>query len=329
VSIFGSARTLLRPLRRWFDRVIASDRFLRYQAAALDRCARDRDVTTPFDGHAHVLFRRDCYLPFPDEQDLGFSKRSELVGINVDEEACFAFHDANVKAFDAEFRKFPYKQTTSPDDYFLLNGTFMAIDGNMYYGLIRKLAPRTVIEIGAGNSTKLACQAIRRNRDENRPPTKLICIEPFEIQQLASLKEISNIIPSYVQAVDLALFETLGPNDILFIDSTHTVRPGGDVWWEICEILPRLKSGVLVHIHDVSLPNPYPKQYLKNHWYWMEQYMLQAFLTFNDRFSIVWPGNLLMLKHQDRMRRLFSPEYAAMISDFPCAEPASFWLRVN
>ena len=329
MSIRTFSRSLLRPLRKWVDERVTSDQFLRYQARALDRCPRDRDVTPVFDGHNHVLLRRDCYLPFPDSKDIGFIKASALIGINVDEEACFAFHENNVRPFDGEFRAMPLRAPTQGDGYFLLNGTFMAIDGNMYYGLIRKLAPKTVVEIGCGNSTKLASAAIRRNNEEGRQPTSLICIEPFEWEALSGLKEISRVIPSYVQAVDMALFESLGAGDILFIDSTHTVRPGGDVWWEICEILPRLKPGVLVHVHDISLPNPYPEKYLKNHWHWMEQYLLQAFLAFNDRFSIVWPGNLLMIRQEARMRRLFDPEYSAMVADFPCAEPASFWLQVN
>lgn len=322
-------RALLRPTRRWFDRLITSSRFVRYQAGALDRCVQQRDVTSLFDGHDHVLFRRHYYLPFPDQQDLAFSKQSSLVGIHVDEETCFEFHKEFVAPYDIEFRDFPIRATGLAHEYFLLNGSFMAIDGNMYYGLIRRLAPKTIIEIGSGNSTKLACQAIRRNVAEGRLPTNLICIEPFHWQQLEELKEVSSVVKAYVQAVDLSLFEALGRDDILFIDSTHTVRTGGDVWWEICEILPRLKPGVLVHVHDISLPNPYPTDYLKNHWYWMEQYFLQAFLAFNNRFSIVWPGNLLMIRHKNRMRLLFDQEYTAMVSEFPCAEPASFWIRVN
>jgi predicted O-methyltransferase YrrM len=321
-------RALLRPVRRWFDRQVTSPRFIAYQAGAMDRCLSGQDVTAIFDGHDHVLLRRHYYLPFPDERDLKSIRASDLVGLEVDQAACFEFHRSLVQAFDAEFREFP-EQAGAEQGYHLVNGSFMAVDGNMYYGLIRRLAPRRIVEIGSGNSTKLACHAIRRNVAEGRAASRLTCIEPFHGEALKALPEVSEVIEAYVQEVDLSVFESLGEGDILFIDSTHTVRPGGDVWWEICEILPRLKSGVLVHVHDVSLPNPYPSGHLRNHWYWMEQYFLQAFLAFNHRFSVVWPGNLLMLAQPDRMKALFGKEYSAMVAAYPGAEPASFWMRVN
>lgn len=323
------ARALLRPLRRWFDQRITSRAFLAYQAGAMDRCLKSTDVSSVYDGHEHVLLRRHYYLSIPDEQDIASIRDSELVGVEVDEESCFAFHAEWVKPFDHEFRSFPHRAAQSSSDYHLLNGTFMAIDGNFYYGLIRALAPRRIVEIGSGNSTKLACHAIRRNKAEGRPVSHLTCIEPFHSDSLRELAEVAEITPKYVQQVDLSVFESLESGDILFIDSTHTVRPGGDVWWEICEILPRLKPGVLVHFHDISLPRPYPSHYLDKRWYWMEQYFLQAFLSFNRKFSIVWPGNLLMLRHPERMKQLFAAEYGAMVAEYPPAEPASFWIRVN
>ncbi|MCC7096484.1 MAG: class I SAM-dependent methyltransferase [Thermomonas sp.] len=293
----------------------------------MDRTEPGRGDIAAFDGHQYVLLRRHYYLPLPDARDIASIRGTELIGCEFDPEACFSFHDEHVARFDAEFRSLPHNSADSSVNYHLVNGTFMAVDGNMYYGLIRSFAPKRIVEIGSGNSTRLACDAIRRNRAEGRSTSHLTCIEPFHTSILEQLPEVSEIRREYVQDVGLEVFTSLEAGDILFIDSTHTVRPGGDVWWEICEILPRIKPGVLVHFHDISLPLPYPARTLENHWYWMEQYFLQAFLSFNKEFSVVWAGNYLMQAAPARMTALFGEEYAAMRSAFPDSEPASLWLR--
>ena len=322
-------RKLFRPVRLWFDRLITQAKFRRYYANALQRCVRGNAAHDDFKASGFELLRQHYYLPLPDECDLAMIHDSDLVGLDIDENACLEFFESNLAKFGAEFREFPLHRSTDENGYHIVNGTFMAVDGNVYYGLIRKLAPKRIIEVGSGNSTKLAASAIRRNIGEQRRRTELVCVEPSHSEALSSIDEITEIIPKYVQEVDMHVFESLEAGDLLFLDSTHTFRPGGDVWWEFCEVLPRLAAGVLVHIHDVSLPNPYPSASLEKHWYWMEQYVLQAFLAFNSRFEVVWPGNLLMLRHRDRMREMFGPEYEAMLVSFPSAEPASFWVRVR
>jgi hypothetical protein len=91
-----------------------------------------------------------------------------------------------------------------------------------------------------------------------------------------------------VQELHYSWFNSLRENDVLFIDSTHMVKIGGDVVYLYLEVLPRLNSGVLVHTHDIFLPLEYPRDWvLKNHWFWSEQYLLQAFLAFNDQFEVL------------------------------------------
>ncbi len=320
-------RSLLRPAREQLDRLLTSPWFIRYWAGAMDRRVRDNSAAPLFDDHDFVLLRKHYYLSIPDDRDLTFIRESELVGLTIDPQACFDFHTSHIAPFDPEFREFPHRATANLTDFHLLNGSFMAVDGNCYYGLIRSLAPKRIVEIGSGNSTRLAAHAIRRNVAEGRAKSELVAIEPFHSESLAALPEVTRIVQQYVQEVDLALFESLGENDILFIDSTHTVRPGGDVWWEFCEILPRIRPGVLIHVHDISLPDPYPAAYLKNYWYWMEQYMLQTFLAFNDQFEVLWPGHMLLKQFPDQMHARFGPEIAAMQSFIPTASAASLWMR--
>jgi hypothetical protein len=84
---------------------------------------------------------------------------------------------------------------------------------------------------------------------------------------------------------------TIGENDILFIDSCHVSKIGSDVNYDYLDILPRLNKGVLVHIHDIFLPTEYPKEWiLRDYKFWNEQYLLQAFLMFNEAFGVMWGG---------------------------------------
>jgi len=106
------------------------------------------------------------------------------------------------------------------------------------------------------------------------------------------------------------------------------LRWGNDVDHLYLNVLPLLQDGVLVHIHDISLPMPYPKVYFDNQLYWNEQYLLQAFLMFNSRFRVIWPGNYMMLRHPAKMLAVF-PEIADMRAVYPSSEPTAFWMRVG
>jgi hypothetical protein len=158
---------------------------------------------------------------------------------------------------------------------------------------------------------------------------ELTIIDPYPSAVLRQgVPNVSRLIEDKIQNVSLGTFTSLASGDILFIDSSHVLREGGDVQFEYCEILPRLAPGVVVHIHDISLPRSYPNVYFDQHLYWNEQYLLQAFLAFNSRFEVIWAGNYTMLKYPDRVCAVF-PEYHVMRETFPSAEPSSFWIRAG
>jgi hypothetical protein len=126
-------------------------------------------------------------------------------------------------------------------------------------------------------------------------------IEPYP-ELLYSLARESErpslkIIPKKVQDLPLDTFEELEPGDILFIDSTHVAKIGSDVPYLYFEVLPRLPKGVYVHIHDVFYPMVYPKDWILEGRAWNEQYILQAFLTFNTRFEVVYYSAYMMRRH--------------------------------
>jgi hypothetical protein len=271
------------------------------------------------------------FLPIPDDDDMKFACESELVGINMRDDFQMEFTHAVVLKYKSEFDTFPeYESNNNRLQYFMINGTFMTGDGHAYYSLIRDIKPATIIEIGSGQSTLLANHAIDKNFEECTKDTcQLKVIDPYCAYKLEKLKRLTELKNCKLQEVGLNYFHQLKSGDILFIDSSHTLKSGGDVWMEYCEIIPRLNSGVYVHIHDISLPMPYSTSYYHSHWYWNEQYVLQTLLTNNDKLEVVWAGNYLFHKYPKEMTTAFSPGYDMMRKIYPQAGPCSFWIRVK
>lgn len=211
-----------------------------------------------------------------------------------------------------------------PGEFFYKNLSFPYGDSEYFYSAIRHFKPRKIIEIGSGYSTLMAIKAIEVNKAED--PTyscQHICIEPYEMEWLESLGV--QVIRQCVEKVDSAHFEGLGANDILFIDSSHVIRPQGDVLFEYLELLPILRSGVLVHIHDIFTPQDYPEDWVVGSvLQWNEQYLLEAFLSFNDQFRVLGALSWLTRKHFGAMSRAFP-----MLRNHPDMLPGSFWIVRN
>ena len=166
------------------------------------------------------------------------------------------------------------------------NDYFGGLDASLYYALIRHLRPAHVVEIGSGMSTRIADLALQANRRAGHPAA-LTCIEPYPQPRLTVAMPEITLIESRVEDVPLEFFDQLAANDILFIDSSHAVRFGGDVCREYLDILPRLKPGVWVHVHDVFFPQDYPAAWLiDKRLAFNEQYLLEAFLAFNRSFAV-------------------------------------------
>jgi Methyltransferase domain len=279
------------------------------------------------------LLRKHFYLPVPDDSDRldeFWGKPSEMVGINPNEPLAFEVMEKICPTYLPEFRsRFPIDGPLDPPGFYLINGGYMAVDAHVLYCLIRHFKPQRIVEIGNGNSTLLSIAAADQNKIEAGLRPKVTSIDPYPWPMFNDgYSGLDELIAKRVQDVSVSYFEELECNDILFIDSSHVIRSGNDVHYEFLEILPRLKPGVLVHVHDISLPKPYPKVYFDNQLYWNEQYLLQAFLMFNDRFEVVWPGNYMMVNHPERMLEIF-PEFARMRQDYPMSEPSGFWMRVK
>jgi len=193
------------------------------------------------------------------------------------------------------------------------NDFFSGLDAAVYYCLIRHLKPQRIIEIGGGYSTRIANKALARNQKGI-----LTCIEPFPEERLLKAQLKIDVVRKRVEEIDLGFFSCLEANDILFIDSSHTVKFGGDVCYEFLEILPSLNPGVWIHVHDIFFPEDYPADWLLNRRLALnEQYLLEAFLAFNKTFSPQLANYWLCLDYQDDAARLWAN----------IATGSSFWLK--
>ena len=245
--------------------------------------------------------RNHYYEPLFDKRNLTkpLSDNRQLPGI-----------DWNVEEQLLILNKFNYNEefTDIPNDYMndrsfhFNNGLFEAGDAEYWYDLIRLKKPKTIIEIGSGNSTKIALLAIDQNKRETKEyQCEHICIEPFEMPWLEKLP--ITVIREKVENVSYSIFMKLKTDDILFIDSSHIISPQGDVLFEYLELLPTLNNGVIVHVHDIFSPKDYPEKWIIDEVkFWNEQYLLEAFLTSNSSWKIIGALNFLHHNHYEKLK---------------------------
>jgi hypothetical protein len=139
----------------------------------------------------------------------------------------------------------------------------------------------------------MAIKAIKKNQEETPDyKCKHLCVEPYEMPWLE--KTGVTVIRQKVEEIDKAMFFELDKDDILFIDSSHIIRPQGDVLFEFLELIPSLKTGVIVHVHDIFSPRDYVKEFVIDKVrFWNEQYLLEAFLTNNRDWNVIGALNYL------------------------------------
>jgi len=220
--------------------------------------------------------------------------------------------------FNDELIKFPLEKRKDTEFYYN-NESFKSGDAEYLYNAVRLFQSKKIVEIGSGISTLMIINAIKQNKlDNSRYECEHICIEPYGADWLD--KTNVRIIRRKCEDVDKQIFTELEQNDILFIDSSHIIRPQGDVLFEYLEVLPILKSGVLVHIHDIFTPKDYLDEWV-GVMFWNEQYLLEAFLTFNNEFKIIGALNYLMHNHFNELSKK-----CPILRNERDREPGSFWI---
>ncbi|MBV9625953.1 MAG: class I SAM-dependent methyltransferase [Acidobacteria bacterium] len=234
-----------------------------------------------------------------------------------------------------------FSKAPSNGSYHYSNGYFEAVDAEMAYCLVRRYKPARVIEIGTGYSTRILAAALNKNRERDGVEGRLLSVDPSpERFPQNSWRDLVTQVPVPVQRLPLEFFDVLGGGDILFVDSSHVVAVGSDVVHEYLQILPRLRPGVIVHLHDIFLPADYPRQAVLEHLsFWSEQYLLQAFLSFNSAFEVLWAASAMQIHCPWVLDECF-PSWQHSYRDMPDTKrrfvptrdgdrvwPSSFWIR--
>jgi hypothetical protein len=208
----------------------------------------------------------------------------------------------------------------SPNTFFMENGNFGSGDAEIWFHVIRHFKPARILEIGSGHSTRMARLAISAiAADDGSYRCDHVCIEPYEMPWLEQLGGV-RVIRQKLEDSDPSLIEVLQANDILFIDSSHVIRPQGDVLKEFLQIIPSLRSGVIVHVHDIFTPRDYPIEWLEYPRFWNEQYLLEAFLTHNNTWEVLLALNLLKHERYQQLKSVCPYLHEGR-------EPGSFYMR--
>jgi predicted O-methyltransferase YrrM len=191
---------------------------------------------------------------------------------------------------------------------------FPGLDAAAAYAIVRRERPRRVVEVGSGHSTRFMAQAVA----DGALDTQITCIDPAPRATLSRLAV--RHVPALLQQADPAPIADLGAGDVLFIDSSHIAMPGTDVDKLFLDILPRLRSGVLVHIHDIALPDAYPAP-----WAWRgynEQLLVGALLQ-GGAYDLVFASHYVA-------RHLLADGRTGILAEIapPGGAPeTSLWLR--
>lgn len=200
------------------------------------------------------------------------------------------------------------------------NGFLPGLDIIGIYTLLSEFKPKKYIEIGSGNSTKVAYKA----KTEQNLVTEIISIDPMP---RALIDKLANkVIREQFENIDLNILDDLNENDILFVDNSHRILPNSDSMVFYMEILPRLKKGVIVHIHDIYLPYDYP-QFMCDRFY-SEQYGLAMYLLANpEKYDTILPNYFIF--EDKELSDLISPIWDHVNLNGVEKHGGSYWIRIN
>ena len=271
------------------------------------------------------------YTPIADQRRLAATQahwkpRAELRGIDLDVARQTAWLAEKVAPFEPEYRGNVNFKRGMSDGF---GPGYGYIEAQCLHGVVRALKPPRVVEIGSGVSTYCTLAALAKNAEEGAPG-RVTCIEPYPSDFLTRNTGIE-LIKSPVEQLDPAWFDQLVAGDLLFIDSTHAVRPGGDVAYLFLSVLPRLKPGIYIHIHDIYLPYLYQRDVLDSLFQANETMLLAALMTGNPHLRMLAALSQLHYDAPEALKQVF-PEYDRHPGDEGLAIgktghfPSSAWL---
>jgi len=256
------------------------------------------------------------------KQELFNKKNVVLKGINLKKEQQFEL----LKEFQKFYNEIPFDFTEKKavtTRYQAGKAWYRYSDVIMLYSIIRKFTPNRIIEIGSGHSSAVMLDT---NDLFLNSKVSMTFIDPdtSRLQEILNEKDKVNhkVMQSKIQEVDLSIFDGLNNNDILFVDSSHVSKIGSDLNHILFQILPRLKSGVLIHFHDIHYPFEMPEDWVLNRkWFWNENYLLRAYLTDNEKYEIINFNSYLQHEFRDWFKQNM-PD--CLIGEL---DTGSIWLR--
>jgi hypothetical protein len=269
----------------------------------------------------HVI-RASYDSPIPRTSDLtdaAFARVSPMRGIAWNPGAQLRFAEDELRPYLAEFR--PAADGARGHGVFHLdNHTYDRVDAELLYAIVRWAGPARYVELGSGYSSLVAAQALEANRREGRPGEQAT-YDPYPSPHVRSRPDLAPRVQQ-ISAQDLPedVVGGLQAGDILFVDTSHTVKLGGDVNRIVLDFLPLVAPGVLVHFHDIFLPAEYSRAHLSAAHFWTEQYLLQAFLSGNAEWEVVVGAQAIVREDPARVGALV-PSFRAGVS------PGAFWIR--
>jgi hypothetical protein len=270
------------------------------------------------------LIRRNYLSPLPEVDHLPrglWDGPRELRGLDLRVDEALAFLGQDLRGFIPEFRPPVHRTQDGPTGgYYLANASYESVDAEVLYSILRFAKPRQVVEFGSGASSHVIDFARQANARQGEPFTHEI-FDPFPFSSSMGAVEGPVVHPVRAEDLDPLVVEKLKAGDVLFVDTTHTVKTGGDVVHIVLNMLPRVAPGVYVHFHDIFLPYEYPSEWvLERRYAWAEQYMLQAFLAFNPTYEVVFPAQAVARTAPELVQDVV-PSYEDGVS------PGAFWIR--
>ncbi len=265
--------------------------------AELDKLTEIQGFVPP----GHFYSPVPCLDDIRNDEDRIFGEAPRrLAGIEINDEAQLRL----LREFVAYYGEMNF-QADKQDGlrYYYKNPAYSYSDGILLHCMIRHFAPNRIIEIGSGHSS---CMTLDTNDLHFDGSIETTFIEPYPELLLSLISESDRdrvrIIPKRLQEVKLEEFDALESGDFLFIDSTHVSKIDSDVNRILFDILPRLANGVYIHFHDIFYPFEYPKRWILAGRAWTENYILRAFLQFNDSFEVVLMNSYMDHFHEDFFR---------------------------
>lgn len=213
----------------------------------------------------------------------------------------------DIKQYADEFNP-PVEKASDSDSvhYYWNNSSFSYMDAMSYYCVLRHVKPARVVEVGAGNSTLVADMALQKNGFG-----EIKIIEPYPLEFLREIESVSEIIESGIQDIGFdALRDLIEGAQVLFIDSTHTVKVGSDCVYIYLKLLPGIRTNLVVHAHDIALPYAHGIKNLDRHVYWTEQYLLYAYLLDNPKTEVLTGSTYAQRLLPDLSKEMMCDRYA-------------------